>query len=509
VLLRSAAAIGTGISLLASGGALADSNFLNIVQDGNTNQGSVVQTGQGNTAGTATLPVHQTGIFDSLTVIQSGDGNTLGLDGQGAVQFGTASTDGSAANSATIIQNSNGNRIGELVQSTGAVHASTANTLTVTQDIGNDNVIGSIQQIEASGASGNLATVVQTGAHNWLDQLVQQSTSTEGLNRILFKATGNYNGTDLGPATGPGTLAIVARSTGATASRIIQGSDLSGGANNDAALIITGLYNEFGIEQLGIDNSVGSTITGLGNSFASYQQGEHNQISSGNIAGDGNDMGLRQVGGENAISANLQWSSGYNEVGVGQDGESNTADLVLKGDHGIFGVSQLGRENKATLTSTGNGNIIVAIAANDGALTDRGNDLQVSINGDGNNGLLGGSPQSFTGPALLVADAAPAIAGSLLLAPDAGLMLGPHHDSAGLMPGLLIQWGDGDSMTITVGASRASSNNLFTAAQVGNGNLLTAAIDGNENQLAVLQFGNGNTAASEIDGTHNITAISQ
>jgi len=494
--------------LLLPGRALADDNFGNFVQDGTANQGSVIQTGTGNQAGTATLPVHQTGVFDSLTLTQSGDDNTIGLDGQGLLQFGTASTDGTAANSAIIIQNSNGNSIGELVQTTGAVHASTANILTVTQDDRDDNVIGSIQQVTESNAAGNFADIVQTGTHNRLDVLSQHSTSNEGINRVIFNASGDYNGADHGLSTSAGTLAIVARSTGAQASHIIQDSDGSGGANNDAQLFITGHYNGYGITQLGTDNSVGSIITGLDNSFASYQHGEHNQITSGNIAGDDNDMGLRQFGTANAMAANLQWSSSFNEVGIGEDGDTDTADLTAKGNHGVYGIGQIGRGHSATLAINGNSNIVIAIQANDGHLADAGNTLVVSVTGDGNNALVDNTPQNFSGPALTVAAAA-AIPGSLLLAPDASLMVGPGIGDAPLIPGMLVQWGDGNSMTITVGAATPSNGNAFAALQKGNGNILTASINGNSNQLAVLQIGNSNSAASEIDGSGNIVAISQ
>ena len=483
---------------------LADDNVLNFVQDGLTNEGSVEQTGLSNQAGTTDHPVHQTGVDDSLTLIQSGNNNNFGLSGDGAVQFGTASTDGAASNSADIVQNSNGNSIGELVQQSGATHATTANVISITQDIGDDNTIASARQIAASGASANTATIVQTGEHNWLDALAQQASSADGVNRVLFKATGNYNGASQSATAGPGVLAIVARSTGAAASRIVQGADLSGGANNDASLIITGDYNEFGIEQLGIDNTATTTMTGLGNSLASYQQGQHNQVSSGDIAGDGNDMGLRQTGTDNAIAASLQWSSSYNEVGIGQDGDTNTADVTLKGDHNVFGVSQLGRGAKATVTSTGDGNVLIAIAANDGAARDVGNTLDVSINGDGNNG----SATAFTGAALQLADQAPAIPASLLLAPDASLMLDAYRDRS-LPPGLLVQWGDGNTMTIAVGAARVSNSNAFAVVQLGAANTLTASIDGDDNELVVLQLGSGNTASSTIDGVGNITTISQ
>ncbi len=125
--------------------ALADEvNELHFIQDGNANQGTVLQTGQGNKAGTAALPVHQTGVFDDLTLTQSGDDNNIGLSNRGLVQDGSPSTDGSAANSAIILQQSNGNSIGELVQTTLGLHSSTGNVLTVNQLTGGSNMALSI-----------------------------------------------------------------------------------------------------------------------------------------------------------------------------------------------------------------------------------------------------------------------------------------------------------------------------------------------------------------------------
>lgn len=498
---------------------LADNNFLNIIQDGDTHSGVVTQTGVGNQAGTADMPVHQQGVFDDLTLTQSGNDNAIGTatPGGGLLQEGTASLDGSAANIATIVQNSNGNSIGELVQTTLGTHPVTGNTLAVTQDFGanggpsGNNTIGSIEQVQDNGQSANSAAITQTGARNWLAGLSQHTSSGQGNNRVTATFTGSDNGSAPGKAgtlAGVGPLAVLARSSGATASSIVQGDDLSGGAGNAIDLAITGDYNQFGLTQLGTDNSVSNAIiTGSGNSLGTYQSGDHNQITSGGIAGDGNDVGLRQVGSANMISAVLNWSSSDNAVGIGQSGQHNWAELALKGNGSIVGISQDGANHVAAIHAVGNGNLVLAIQANAERNTSVGDTLQVTITGDGNNALVGNAVQSFTGPALQVALAAPEIPRSLLVAPDAGVLL--PGSPRGLVPGQLLQWGEGNTMTIEIGAERASNSNLFAVLQLGNGGSVTAHVNGNSNQFVAVQQHNDDVAAINQDGNGNIVAISQ
>src|SRR3569623_3161374 len=228
--------LATASPLLVSTVAFGSDNYLHIVQDGNTHSGLVVQSGLGNQAGNATLPVHQQGVFDALALTQSGDDNTIGLTGRGLVQDGTGSTDGSAANRATILQQSNVNSIGELVQTTLGTHASTGNFLTVNQLNGGSNTVGSIEQVQGSGASANVADFTQNGLSNWLQLQSQNTTSGEGDNHVTLSITGDYNGIDPGNTDAAGPLAILARSAGASSSEIVQDGDLSGGAANAISL---------------------------------------------------------------------------------------------------------------------------------------------------------------------------------------------------------------------------------------------------------------------------------
>jgi hypothetical protein len=495
--------------------AFADSNFLNIIQDGDTHHGLVIQTGLANQAGTNALPVHQQGVFDDLTLRQSGNDNTIGLTGHGLVQNGTASIDGSAANSATIIQNSNGNTIGELVQTTLGTHPTTGNTLAVTEDYGRDggasgqNTIGSISQVQDNADSANFAILTQTGADNWLDRVSQQTSSGEGANHVTLAVTGDYNGIDDGTLAHAGSLAILARSVGASSASIIQDADLSGGAENTIALTITGNYNQFGLTQRGTDNSVGEEITGNGNSFGAYQSGHHNQLVAGGIAGDGNDLGTSQTGHANTVSAVLNWSSSDNEVGIGQNGDSNAADLSLKGDNGLVAVSQDGRGHDAGITTIGDRDVLLAVQYNPGRTASIGNSMTVNVAGDGNNGLDGLAAASFTGDALAAAAKAIAIPRSLVISPDPTLLVGSLQGGLVLVPGLLVQWGDADTIDIEVGATGPSNDNLFAVEQKGDGNLITASVNGSNNQFVITQIGDDDIAAINQDGNGNIAVISQ
>lgn len=487
--------------------AFADDNYLNIIQDGDTHVGLVIQTGLGNAAGTPDLPVHQQGVFNDLSLTQSGDNNDIGLFGRGFAQSGTASADGDAANRATVIQNSNGNSIGELVQTTLGTHPTTGNTLSVTQDLKGANTIVSIEQVQDDAESANFATIAQTGFQNWLRWVYQHTSSGEGANHVTLNVTGDYNGIDSGSLAGAGPLAILARSAGASASTIIQDADLSGGAGNTIELAITGDYNQFGLTQLGTDNSVGESITGSDNSFAAYQVGDHNQIVSGGIAGDSNDLGISQTGYSNTVSAVLNWSSSDNQVGIGQFGDANTGNVSLKGDHALVGLSQNGNGHSAEITTVGDGNVVLTIQANAGYTASFGNALTIDINGNGINGPAGSA--AFTGLALAAAQLAPAIPRSLLISPDATLLMSSLQGEITLVPGLLAQWGDGNSMEITVGSNVASDDNLFAAIQRGSGNQLVASINGYGNQFIVSQVGDANAAAIQQSGNGNTAVISQ
>ncbi|WDR01346.1 hypothetical protein PSQ19_10960 [Devosia algicola] len=399
--------------------------------------------------------------------------------------------------------------LASLVQMTLGIHPTTGNTLEVTQDLKGTNTIASIEQIQDNANSANFATITQTGLGNWLQQLSQRTISGEGPNRVTLTLTGDYNGINGSTLAGAGPLAILAASVGAAASEIIQKGDLSGGAGNIVELAVTGDYNQFGVVQWGSDNSVSETITGSDNSFASFQLGQHNQIVSGGIAGDSNDIGIRQVGNANSASAVLNWSSSDNQVGIGQNGDANDAHVSVKGDHALIGVSQSGNGHVAGINAVGQNNVALAIQINDGATSSIGNTLNVDINGSGNNATVGGRAASFTGAALTALPLMPALPRSRLISPDATLLVSLHGGNIEVVPGLLAQWGSGNSIDIKIGDAIASNDNLFAVLQRGNGNAMSARVNGNGNQFLVAQLSDANIAAIEQTGSQNVAIISQ
>lgn len=489
---------------------LADNNLGNIVQDGDTNEASIVQTGTGNSAGDDNNDIEQHGVRNLLSLTQSGDGNDIGRSGRGIVQTGTLSDDAAVSNSATIVQQSNGNSIGELVQSTLGTHATTGNTLVVMQLTGGSNTSRSIEQVQGSADAANFADITQNGLGNWLERLSQQSGSNEGSNRVSLTFTGDYNGVSHGAEDRVGALRVLAAGAGSAAGAIVQDTDLSGGAGNTIELALTGSFNQYGATQIGVDNSLFQSITGIGNSFGAYQAGRHNQITSGGVAGDGNDIGIRQLGEANAASTVLRRASSDNEVGVGQDGDANRADVTLEGNHGIIGASQQGNGHIANIAITGDRNVVLGVQINDRLTASVGDTLRVSINGSDNNGVAGGGPQSFSGAALDAARGGETIARAFVVTPDASLMLAPSAPALGpLVPGVLVQWGEGNQMDIRVGTTAAASGNLFAALQKGNGSTLTATVNGMANEFVVLQLGDGDEAGINQDGVGNSIGIRQ
>ncbi len=85
--------------------------------------------------------------------------------------------------------------------------------------------------------------------------------------------------------------------------------------------------------------------------------------------------------------------------------------------------------------------------------------------------------QSFSGKALEFALLGPDIPGALLVSPDVSSLLGPHSSNLLLVPGALVQWGEQNSIDITVGQSATSNDNLFAALQRGDRNALIVVIN--------------------------------
>lgn len=128
----------------------------------------------------------------------------------------------------------------------------------------------------------------------------------------------------------------------------------------------------------------------------------------------------------------------------------NIADVTISGKANDLGITQL---------SSGGSSSNIA---------------RVSIVGDRNGGVAGGS-------------------------------ILPAFAALGLVPGTIVQSGEGNSITLTV----VGNDNLFALGQIGSGNVIAGMIGGTENKVAAIQTGNGNTLSFSVIGTGNTLTVSQ
>ena len=101
-----------------------------------------------------------------LEIEQSGDDNEIGTAGTGFLQT-------SNRNTAIITQSSDGNSVRQVTQTgidaTDGGETLRRNTLRITQETGDNNIISGVAQTrsaDAANAAGNTAVITQTGAGN-------------------------------------------------------------------------------------------------------------------------------------------------------------------------------------------------------------------------------------------------------------------------------------------------------------------------------------------------------
>jgi hypothetical protein len=128
------------------------------------------------------------------------------------------------------------------------------------------------------------------------------------------------------------------------------------------------------------------------------------------------------------------------------------------------------------------------------------NSAKLTLTGDQNALSVDQTFDGLGGPNLLSVD----ISGNSNGGPS-GAAFGTSLAVTGLAPGLLVQTGHDNSISVTV----AGSQNLFAAAQVGSHNELTGTVIGNNNQAAVLQSGSGNTVSFVQNGNGNSLTVIQ
>src|SRR5690606_38988349 len=156
---------------------------------------------------------------------------------------------------------SDDNEVGAISQIMANNKDAAFNGVTITQDIGDDNRVGTIYQRRGDSAA-NVATLTQSGARNTINRIYQnngESGSTGANNHVTITLIGDDNGS--------GALTLAALQSLAVSSNVVQS-----GTRHRTTLTITGSSNEFGINQSsGRGSVVNAQIGGDGNQFGVNQ----------------------------------------------------------------------------------------------------------------------------------------------------------------------------------------------------------------------------------------------
>lgn len=533
--------------------ARADDNFSNIMQSGSDNDGVLVQgPGDHNSFGTAPDAATQQGARNSFDVLQQGNRNAIGGEGAGFEQAGNRNT-------ATITQASNRNGIGELLQvdETGS-SANVRNTLTVLQQGGAANTIGSIRQTRTDGGffanlgAGNSATLTQgspaAGGGNGVTTFSQSgrantaSLSQSSANNTVdtFSQDGTGNSATFSQRGGNGNVAHTVSQNGAqnvigltfdgarngadnfapvlvgssAFSGFTQGNTMQDGRGNHIdSFTVTGNRNAYAFAQRSffVGNTIDGYVQGDANQFAVHQNGEANGAHLGVAAGNRNEIVISQDGvtvlGVSTGVANdgsVTIGGDRNGVMVDQFGIGNEAAATIDGNLNLLAATQDGVGNRATVVFAGNRNDVTL----DQMSLGNGNIADIDVRGNANFADISQSGLFGVANSLTLA-----IHGDRNNAPVLGGFSGPAGSvaaSAGLMPGSIVQSGSGNTIAMAVGTTTLSANaNMFAFSQNGSGNAIAGSIVGNGNQAAVIQAGNGNITSFSQVGNDNVIGISQ
>jgi catechol 2,3-dioxygenase-like lactoylglutathione lyase family enzyme len=528
------------LALTLASVAWADDNFSNVEQNGSDNDGLVTQgPGEHNRFGKPGDAALQKGSGNRLEILQEGSRNEVGTEGRGFEQYGEA-------NRAKITQRSDRNFVGEIIQNgKGGGLAEPRNSLTIVQgDASGDgrNTIWRVKQVkrgDGGADAGNATTIRQAGGRNEIGLATGEGVLQRGrgntmeaaqrsdhnsIGDVLQRGQDNYvrivqsqgNRNSIGTVRQRGsdnTLTLRQRGARNDISLVRQN-----GRGNDATLAFDGDGNGTGgfsglltgiagmaatvgqgtVTQLLGANTLGYRVEGNHNHFGFWQEGDGNR-TDGFAEGNGNEIVLYQNGNRNGADFSQQGSG--NQTALGQDGRNNYAGAFVTGSYNLTGIGQFGNSNDASIDIDGNRNIILV-----GQAGNR-NDADAAINGNRNFALIGqihdgrrlnSISLSVTGkdnnnPGL----ASYAFTGAALAA------AGP------LVPGMILQAGHANSLSMTVGANNISDRNMFAFSQTGAGNTIRGAIDGNSNQVAIVQAGNGNLAAFIQLGSNNVIGVTQ
>ena len=448
-------------------------------QDGNNNSITAVQSGSANAVG---LIGNQFNKIGDVTMAIGHTGVNRGAWGVPPVDYDTDATSGVAQigdnNSFDVIQTFGSNVVGGVVQFSSSRGATPTqkNVLEIKQDGGTGNKVNQALQAVALGSQ-NTATITQNGSGNVINAVNQIGINAPGSLSDVNSITATINGDNNGIAA----LSGKASDSGAKTSELNQM-----GEDNSIILNIDGNANAFGVTQNnfggGRNKLTSLQITGDGNKLGVLQDankasGNYNTLMITEIDGDGNNIGVKQIGSNSGI-IDLKSTSNSNLIGLSQTGTNTATITITSGDSNDFDALQEDN-NQLTITAAGSSNILKTKQTASAAGAD--NILSVDIFGSSNN---------LSAFSTLSAAAA-----------------------TGLEAGKLVQTGYGNEATITVGdslASANSNNNSFALSQLGNLNEATISVSGGDNnQVAVLQSGNANHSSVTQTGSSNVVGITQ
>lgn len=389
--------------VLSVTGALADNNAAFLVQNGDEHSALIEQSGNNNNAGASLSVMTQAGHRNDLNILQSGNGNAVGLGTnsvtgvQGVVQTHNGVVPGNTrrGNNLDITQSSDNNIVGSVSQSSSTQGNNTRNSATIVQAGAGGNEIGSVRQRKVS-STRNILTATQEGSNNLIATISQNSNvGASGINSISVFMAGTDNGR--------GVLTGFAAEAGATTSTLSQD-----GRGNAIDLVINGRpnipasdANQFGISQLGQDNTVNTiTLDSKRANLGIYQSGNSNEVAMSRIEGNDNTIGIRQLMNDNLAEVNITGNGVGNAFFIDQDGNANNASVAISGSNNGNGrmfqdplqgaaltaslgdpdwsrgvVRQIGNTNLAELEQIGNGNMFGTLQRG------TGNEIKGSQNG--------------------------------------------------------------------------------------------------------------------------------
>ncbi len=379
-----------GLSMTA---AIADSNEAYLDQNGDEHNALIEQPGSSNDAGANGAELTQNGHRNDLTIEQSGDSNEIGLGVNsvtgttGILQThnGAVPANSRRGNSLSITQSSDQNSVGAVDQQSSTQGGFTRNTATIIQGGSGEHDIGSVRQSKGSSTRNSL-DVTQEGSNNKVATITQRSgLGGNGLNSINLFMAGDENGR--------GALSGFAAASGATTSTLEQD-----GRGNSIDLVINGRpnipvpdQNQFGITQLGLDNTVNTvTLNSKRANLGIYQDGNRNEVAMSTVEGNDNTIGIRQLQDDNLAQVNITGNGVGNSFFIDQDGVFNSGYVTISGSNNgdglVYGdpltgpaqtvtagvvdwergvLRQRGDFNSADLSQFGNGNMFGTLQSGD------------------------------------------------------------------------------------------------------------------------------------------------